>query len=713
MVCIAALSAAQWAQGEDRVSGNVTYYVATSGNDRWSGRLADPNAAKTDGPFASLERARNELRNTGPGRARRVVVRGGTYPIKETFVLTKEDSGTESRPIIWEASPREEVRLCGGLVLSPGVFCPLKDAGAQARLDESARRSVLQADLAPLGVTARRDFPAKFRGPLPLPELFFNDQRMQPARWPNDGWATIAKIIDSGSDPRNGDRSGRPGVFEYSGNRPARWNLDQGVWLHGYWCFDWYDEVIRVKSIDTNSRRITLAEPHLYGLRQGNPSPRRYRAVHVLEELDQPGEYYVDRAKGRLYFWPPAKLSGSRIVLAMLQTPIVTLRDVSNVVLRGFTVEASQGDGIEISGGMGDAVLACHLRNLRQLAIRINGGKNHRVEGCDIHDTGTGGIVLAGGDRTTLTPAGHQAINNHIWRFSQHQLTYANALLLEGVGNRAAHNLIHDAPHQAIGVGGNDHIFEYNVVHHICMETDDCGAFYKGRNPSCRGNIVRYNFWHHIGSPMGHGNAAVYFDDGDGGDTVFGNIFFQCGDPGRGSFGTVFSHGGHDNLAENNVFIECKRALGSAPWDDKLWKRAVEGGEDCEWQNRLLKEVDITKPPYTTRYPGLVGFMNPQPGQPRINRAVRNVIVSCADVRSGNWQVRPDENWITDHDPGFIDSASGDFRLRSDAEVFARLPNFKPIPFDKIGLYVDVLREKLPSEPWLFEQDKPKTPPKP
>jgi len=129
-------------------------------------------------------------------------------------------------------------------------------------------------------------------------------------------------------------------------------------------------------------------------------------------------------------------------------------------------------------------------------------------------------------------------------------------------------------------------------------------------------------------------------------------------EPGRGSFGTVFSHGGHDNLAENNIFIECKRALGSAPWDDARWKRAVEGGEGCEWRDRLSKEVDITKPPYTTRYPQLLGFMNPQPGQERVNRAVRNLIVMCAGVRGGNWQVNPNDYWATDHDPGLVAAAN-------------------------------------------------------
>ena len=208
----------------------------------------------------------------------------------------------------------------------------------------------------------------------------------------------------------------------------------------------------------------------------------------------------------------------------------------------------------------------------------------------------------------------------------------------------------------AVSIHGNDHLFELNVVHDVCTASDDAGALYKGRNPSCRGNVIRYNFWHDIGSPMGHGTAAVYFDDGDGGDTVFGNIFLRCGHPGRGSFGTVFSHGGHDNVAENNIFIECQRALGSAPWNDERWKQAVEGGAGCDWQERLLEEVDITKPPYTTRYPGLVGFMDPQPGQVRVNRARNNVLVRCGQTSSGNWKYAPEEIWATDADPGFVDA---------------------------------------------------------
>ena len=197
---------------------------------------------------------------------------------------------------------------------------------------------------------------------------------------------------------------------------------------------------------------------------------------------------------------------------------------------------------------------------------------------------------------------------------------------------------------------------------------------------------------------MGHGNAAVYFDDGDGGDSVVGNVFLRCGEPGRGSFGTIFSHGGHGIKADNNIFIDCKRALGSAPWSDARWIDALKGGQDCFFPKKLLEEVDITKPPYTTHYPELVGFLDYQAGTPRISTARRNVLVRCGELANGNWQAKPAENLSLDHDPGFVDMADNDYTLRDDSEVFERLPGFKPIPFHKIGLYVDEFRTRLPKE---------------
>ncbi len=674
---------------ETAIRCEADFFVSLNGNDAWSGKRTDPCSDGVDGPFRTLERARDEVRlklAAGEARSRGAVVavRAGFYPREKTFMLGREDSGSETAPVIYMASPGETVVLAGGRAVPADAFVRVSDAAVLDRLDAVARLHVLQADLRAIGIVDPGSFPDRYQGAPTVPELFFNGQRMTLARWPDEGWATIARIVDGGSDYRGT----RGGVFEYSGDRPARWNLEEDVWLHGYWRFDWHDEVIRVQSIDHETRRIALAAQSVYGVGHGNPSPRRYCALNLLEELDRPGEYYIDRRAGRLYFWPPAPLEGALVVLSTLKGPLVSIENASEVTLRGFTVEATQGNGIEARGGRRVRIQACTVRNTRRQAVVVSGGTGHRVENCDIYDTGTGGITLSGGDRPTLKPAGHEAVGNHIRRFARHKLTYSNALSLEGVGNRAAHNLVHDSPHQAVAIVGNDHLFEYNLVHDVCLETDDCGALYKGRNPSARGNIIRFNFWRDIGRPMGHGNAAVYFDDGDGGETVFGNIFLRCGNPGQGSFGAVFSHGGHDNLAENNIFIDCPRALGSSPWNDARWRSKVlgSGDEGWDWDNKLLREVDITRPPYTTRYPELAGFMDPRPGQVRVNRATRNVFVRCDETAGGNWQFPPGENWTVDRAPGFVDAAAGDYRLKRDSEVFTKLPGFQAIPFEKIGL---------------------------
>lgn len=658
----------------------ATFHVDSDGNDKNSGSLKKP--------FASLTRARDAVRSLKFRRLREpvtIVVHGGTYCLTNSLQLADKDSGTTKNPVTWQAAPGEEVRFTGGPTLPAKAFGSITNETILARLEPIARSNVFQFNLRNFGVMNIPEFPQNFRGVPAAPELFFQNQRMTLARWPNKGWATISKIIESGSIPREGDNSNRPGIFEYNDARPDRWNAEQGVWLQGYWCYDWYEETIQVKSIDRDKRQITLAGPSLYSVKQGNPSPRRFRALNLLEELDEPGEFYIDRVAGILYFWPPAALEDSRVALSILNAPLLVLTNVDHVTFRGFIFEASLGNGIEISGGRSNRIENCVVRNTRQLGIRVTGGARHAIENCDIHDTGTGGLVLEGGDRKTLTPAHHAALNNHIHGFSRHQLTAAYGLVLGGVGNRAAHNVLHDAPHQAVFLNGNDHIFEFNVVSNVVMETDDAGALYKGRNPSCRGNIIRYNFWKDIGNPMGHGTAAIYFDDGDGGDLVFGNIFLRCGHPGGGSFGTIFSHGGHDLRAENNIFIDCPRALGSAPWNDQLWKETIDGGHDCHFQTKLLQEVDITKPPYTTRYPELVGFMNPQPGQLRDSFAKNNVLIRSREISSGNWKYSVDEMWQTNSDPGFVDAANHNFQLSPDAEIFKGLPNFKPIPFEEIG----------------------------
>ncbi len=656
------------------------FHVAVNGKDS--------NCGTRFAPFASLERAREAVRSLKqsgglPSDGATVWIHGGEYALASTFELGADDGGETNRPVTYRAVEGKEVRLVGGRSLPAKAFQPVSAPDILQRLDAAARPHVLRADLRTLGITNYGTFPDQFSGAALVPELFFNDQRMTLARWPNGDWAEFSKVIESGPAPWRNHASDKLGAFAYDGDRPARWLSAPAVWLQGYWCFDWSSETIRVQNINTNTHGITLAKQHHYGLGSGNRGPRRFFAVNLLEELDQPGEYFIDRDSGGLFFWPPSSLRGARVVLSALTQPVIALRNASFVTLRGLTVEACAGNGIEIKGGQNDSILACRVRNTGLDGVVVEGGTQHRVVACDIFDTGTAGLRIGGGDRKTLTPCGHEAVNNHIHDVSRRQRTAAYHVHLDGVGVRLAHNLIHDGPHQAIGLAGNDHVIEFNEVHHTGMETDDCGAFYMGRNPSERGSVLRYNFWHHIGSTRSHGSCAVYFDDGAGGQTVFGNIFYRAA---GGSFGAVFSHGGHDNTVRNCIFIECPLALGSAPWKDNLWKEWLTG---ALWQEKLLKDVDITRPPYADRYPELKGFME-FAGEPRRNHATANLIVNCGKVQTGNWDVT--DGFATDTDPGFVNSAKLDFRLRDDSAAFAKMPRFGKIPFEQIGLQQDEFR---------------------
>ncbi len=659
------------------VASSAEFHVAINGKDT--------NRGTRSSPFATLDRARTAVRSLKqiaglPPGGVTVWIHGGEYALSSTFELGAEDGGEQDRPVIYQAFKGKEVRLVGGRQLPAKAFQPVNAPEILKRLEAAARPSVVRADLSALGITNLGTFPDQFSGAAIVPELFFNDRRMTLARWPNDDWAEFTKVIESGPAPWRKHDSDKQGAFAYIGDRPARWIQSPGVWLQGYWCFDWSSETIRIQNIETNEHRITLAKQHHYGLGSGNKGARRYFAVNLLEELDQPGEYFIDRTSGELFFWPPGPLRDARVVLSTLTQPVVALSNASFITLRGLTVEACAGNGIEIKDGKYDGFVACRIRNTGLDGIVVSGGSHHRVEGCEIFDTGTAGLKIGGGDRKTLTASGHEAVNNHIYNVSRRQHTHAYHVHLDGVGVRLAHNLLHDGPHQAIGLAGNDHIIEYNEIHHTGMETDDCGSFYMGRNPSERGSVLRYNFWHHIGSTRSHGSCAVYFDDGAGGQTVFGNIFYKAA---GGSFGAVFSHGGHDNTVRNCIFIDCPLALGSAPWKDNLWKEYLTGDL---WQDKLLKDVDITKSPYVERYPELKGFMD-FAGEPRHNHARTNLIVNCPKVQTGNWELNG--SFVTDTDPGFINAAKLDFRLRDDSAVFVKLPGFENIPFAEIGMQRD------------------------
>jgi len=667
----------------------ITFYVATNGNDKWSGRIPTPTKTRTDGPFATLERARDEIRKLKregrlPKDGVTVEVRGGIYQLPKAFELTAEDSGTESGRIVYRARAGEVVRLLGGRIVKGWEL--VSDPAILSRLDASARGKVYQANLKAQGITEYGQIGGGFGiAGGPGMELFFNDEPMPLSRWPNEGFVRIVDVLNIEPVDVRGTKGDKVGKFIYEGDRPARWVGEKEPCVHGYWFWDWADQRHRIESIDTEKKIITVAKPyHGYGYRKG----QWFYAFNLLSEIDRPGEWFLDRESGILYFWPPSPIGKGTAMVSVLPT-LITMKDTSHVTVRGFIVEGTQGTAITISGGQACEVVGCVLRNLGSWAVTVAGGTKHVVIGCDIYATGDGGISMDGGDRKTLTPGNHLAENNHIHHWSRWNRMYKPGIIISGVGNRVAHNLIHNSPHTAIGFGGNDHVIEFNEIHSVCYESNDAGAIYTGRNWTMRGNVLRYNYLHHINGFEGRGCVGIYLDDMFSSADIFGNVFYKV-------TRAAFIGGGRDCSIENNIFVDCKpavhvdaRALGWARYHADEWvKEAKEKG--------TISGIAYDKPPYSERYPQLARILEGNPNAPEGNVIARNI------CWGGKWdeiegRARPlvkFEDNLIDEDPHFVDAAKLNFQLKDDSPAYKL--GFKRIPIEKIGLYRDDRRASWP-----------------
>ena len=656
----------------------VALYISPQGDDAYSGKR--PNVLGQDGPFRTLPRARDEVRRLAgddglPLGGVVVELAGGVYELGSTLELGPDDSGTQEAPVVYRAAPGAQVRLVGGRVLSD--FTPVTDPAVLERLEPHARGKVFQTDLKAQGVT---EFGSPAAGGM---ELFFRDRPMHLSRWPNEGFVNIVDLVGGQPFDVRGTKGDRVGKFVYEGDRPSRWTREKDLWLHGYWFWDWSDQRQRVETIDTDKRVISIKPPyHGYGYRKG----QWYYAFNALSEIDESEEWYVDRETGMLYFWPPDEISAGDAVVSVTPT-LISLKDVSHVTVMGMTLEACRGTAVTISGGTRVRVTGCTIRNVGSWAVRIAGGTQNGVVGCDIYDTGEGGIALSGGDRTTLSPGGHYASNNHIHHYSRVNRISRPGISLSGVGNRASHNLIHNAPHQAMSFGGNEHVIEFNEIHSVCYESNDAGAIYSGRNWTMRGHEIRYNYFHDISGLGGRGCVGVYLDDSFSSANIHGNIFYKV-------TRAAMIGGGRDNTIANNVFVDCvpsihidNRGVG---WASQY---IVEGGGWHMYQK--LAQVDYARPPYSERYPALTRILDEHPHEPYGNEVVRNIIVGGkAWSVSCNREYNRIEDNLVDEAPGFADREGLDFRLREDSPAWEM--GFEPIPVDQIGLYEDDLRASWP-----------------
>ena len=686
-------------------------YVAPEGSDDADGTF--------EHPLATIEKARDLVRamdKTGKNGIT-VALKAGEYRVS-SLKFTAEDGGTESCPVTYRAYGDGEVILNGGLTLTASDFTAVTDEGMRSRFADEAKDNVVCADLTQRGLTAAdwgRLVPMgshtadKYDNYIPgsaACELFFNGKQMTLARYPNDANLKVVEILQQGyglessesNHAQNPDwetiRNPQTTIFSVDKKTADRINayksLDD-VWIWEALIHEFSQSTVPLKSFDYENRAVEQK----YVSRYGAVADSSYRIFNVPEELDAPGEWYLDRQTGMLYLWPDGDLQSAEVRLTVSAEDLITVTDAGYLRFDGLTISGSRGSGVVIRGN-DITVSGCRVSEVSGVGVSAEGYRN-TVTGCEIVNTGSSGIKIDGGDRPTLT-SGENRVENNLVRGAGF-LESGHGITVGGVGAVIAHNEVCDSPAAGIAYWGNNIIVEYNVVHDVELYTDDGAAIYTGRRWDCGGCVVRYNVMYNLGDEE-HTPNGIYFDDGVSGQTAYGNLIVNA--KGNG----FLIGGGRDHNVYGNVLVNCKtpicyddrsreailhpeswfqhsregmdmqQNLEAMPWRSELWRNAYP--YTANW---VLDYADTENPDFI-----------PNPANSHVNG---NLIVQYAGSLG---EIAESVERFSDLTGNavykmnamkklFVDPANGDYTLRDDAPVFDEIPGFEPIPIGELGRY--------------------------
>ena len=712
-------------------AGHTFFYVSPGGDDEWSGRLPSINQQQNDGPFATLERARDAIRQlkangplTGPVT---VMLLSGTYRLSEPFVLTGEDSGTPQAPITYTAYPGQQPVLSGGQPISG--WTPYRGQVLQCSVPEARKGKW------------------KFR------QLFFNGQRYLRARWPNNdqqdplytGWTYIDQPIKNGGTLLS--KFSYDPVGESNEAGPETWTKVEQAEINIFPWYCWVNDIVPVKQIDAADHTIELARDihfSFMSLMAGN----RFYVENVLEALDRPGEWFLDSDSGTVYFWPPdetIQIIHFSDVIAPVLDSLIELRGTLDQPIRNITIAKltlahtrspfpdRQHDSHHSPMMHGAAVTLAHCRDCRVSdnrchllggnGIRLQGAnRENRVERNEVAHTGGAGVSLASDQPWNTNEWDNQELleqqsgrypklvrnvitNNHIHHCGVFKKNCGGVHLfaINSVDNVISHNLIHDMSDKGMTMqdGYGRFIVEYNDMHHLGLEIADTGGVMVNRwyplssDPElAHGNIVRFNLIRDVigcgayseeRHPKGEGDGTrdggklsvpyytwgIYFDNSGVDNLIFGNIVDSA------VLGGVAVPVGspQNNHIENNIFI------GSSAYQMDLQIGSASRG------NRFVRNI--------------LTYTNPGAALLCARNSISQSMAECdynvlwaggaaprihgnGDGSLSEWRKRGFDRNSLVADPLLIDAENGDYRLHPDSPAFTL--GFQPIDVEQIGL---------------------------
>lgn len=501
-----------------------TYYVSALGDDCSDGSI--------DAPFKTVERAKMQIKylkekDKFPIGGVEFVFREGKYIIPKTEYFNSSISGNENAPIVFKSYEGENAVFTGGIDLD------ITESNGMKYIDVSSLK---------LDACEERYTKNAMQAGLPF-VLSENGNLLYSARYPNEGFIEYKSYGKTDSEF----------YLEYTDadkQRISQWG--DNVYMAGFPNVEWEYSKCMINSISDGKINMPLGAS---GFINGAHSTPKLWFTNIKSELDSPGEYYYDKESERIYLIPYSD-SASSVTLSFSDDRMFYIVKSKNIRFKDITFEGFMGDAIKVLGGENIVFDGCTVRAAGGNAITFSGGKECEIVNSKLYNLGTGGVSFTGGDRYNLEASGNAVKNCCIHDFSEIKPVYSPAVYLGGVGNKAINCEMYNSHHTAVILKGNDGIVENCYIHDVLQNANDSGAIYAVNDASCRGNIIRSNYFENIGNSKpaadkaysSYGNWAVYMDGYTSGQTITENVFDEM-------VGGIFINQGGYNTVSENKFI--------------------------------------------------------------------------------------------------------------------------------------------------------------